>query len=145
MSDLHGGPTRRGVLIGTGLGACALGLAACASGANGTDGTAPDVVQETEDAPLAALADIPVGGAVTATTADGFALLLTQPVEGEVHAFSSTCPHQGCTVLPGDGDLRCPCHSSSFSLTDAAVQSGPSPEPLAEVPVVVDGGEVRLA
>lgn len=90
---------------------------------------------------IVAVADVPVGGAVSATI-DGQDVLVTQPVEGEIHAFSAICTHQGCTVAPGDGDLACPCHASHYALEDAAVLSGPAPEPLEEIQVAVEGGNV---
>ncbi|WP_029252661.1 Rieske (2Fe-2S) protein [Paraoerskovia marina] len=139
MTAIASGPSRRSVIVGTGIGACALGLAAC-----GSTGSEPAAVQESADAPLAPVADVPVGGALAVTTVDGLDLLLTQPVEGEFRAFSATCTHQGCTVLPDDGELRCPCHASTFALEDAAVLSGPAPEALASIPVVVESGDVYL-
>lgn len=138
------GVTRREILRGAGTASGALvggvALAACAGGGEGpadTNGAGqlePGVV-------VVALADVPVGGAVSATV-DGQKVLVTQPVEGEVHAFSAICTHQGCPVEPGDGELACPCHGSRYALTDAAVLAGPAPEPLPEITVVVDGGDV---
>ncbi|PJJ69103.1 nitrite reductase/ring-hydroxylating ferredoxin subunit [Sediminihabitans luteus] len=140
----HGTPrglTRRTLLATSGAGAGALVLAACA----GTSGESADqVTQASDDAPLVAVADVPVGGAVSVRTAQGAPLLVTQPADGEIHVFGAICPHQGCTVLPDDAQLRCPCHASLFALTDGAVLEGPSPEPLPEVEVEVVDGQVRL-
>lgn len=86
---------------------------------------------------IANVSDVPVGGALAATTAAGEAVLLTQPTEGEIHAFSSVCTHRGCTVEAGEGDLSCPCHGSTFDLTTGDVLSGPADEPLPEVTVSV--------
>lgn len=93
---------------------------------------------------VAALADVEVGGAV-AIELDGRALLLTRPTADEVHLFSATCTHAGCKVAPQGDLLECPCHDSRFALADGAVLGGPAREPLAEVPVRVEGGEVVLA
>ncbi|RPF22018.1 Rieske (2Fe-2S) protein [Myceligenerans xiligouense] len=130
--------TRRELLRGAGVASGALvggvALVACSGGAEEPAGTSPGAV-------VVPLADVPVGGAVSAQI-DGQEVLVTQPVEGEVHAFSAICTHQGCTVTPGDGDLACPCHGSRYALTDAAVLAGPAPEPLPEVTVVVEGDDV---
>ena len=91
---------------------------------------------------LVALADVPVGGAVSATGADGDPLLVSQPTKGKVMAFSAICTHQGCTVAPGDGTLNCPCHGSVYDMATGAVISGPAPDPLSEVAVTVQDGEV---
>lgn len=92
---------------------------------------------------IATVADVPVGGALAATTSAGEAVLLTQPTDGEIHAFSSVCTHQGCTVEPGDGELSCPCHASRFDLTTGDVLGGPATEPLPEVTVSVgDDGSI---
>lgn len=119
----------------------ALGLAACAGGSS----PEPAMVQSSPDAPLASLSDIAVGAAVAVTTADGVKLLVTQPADGEVHAFSAVCTHQGCTVLADGDELRCPCHASVFALTNAAVLAGPAPEPLPEIPIRLEDGNVYLA
>ncbi|MCZ2263535.1 ubiquinol-cytochrome c reductase iron-sulfur subunit [Isoptericola sp. QY 916] len=70
---------------------------------------------------------------------------MTQPTQGEVHAFSAICTHAGCTVAPGEGELLCPCHQSRYALTDAAVLGGPAPEPLPAIQVEVSGEDVVLA
>ncbi|ROS77231.1 Rieske (2Fe-2S) protein [Cellulomonas sp. PhB143] len=135
--------TRRGLFVGTGAGAGALLLAACSGSGGGEGGGA--LKQASETAPLVALADVPVGGAVSVEAAGGAPMLVTQPTAGEVHAFSAVCTHQGCTVLPDDDRLKCPCHSSVYALDDASVVSGPAPEPLPEVPVTVSDGQVLLS
>lgn len=127
------GVTSGAILGGAALAACTQGQPENTGGGAGGEGGV-----------VVALADIPVGGAVSATI-DGQAVLVTQPAEGEIHAFSAICTHQGCTVTPGDGDLACPCHGSRYALTDAAVLAGPAPAPLAEVPVTVDGDDVVTA
>ena len=77
-------------------------------------------------------------------TPEGAAVIVTRPGEGEVKAFSAVCPHQGCTVAPGEGALACPCHGSRFSLT-GEVEEGPADRPLSPLPVEVVDGEVRTA
>ncbi|MEG3614827.1 MULTISPECIES: ubiquinol-cytochrome c reductase iron-sulfur subunit [Isoptericola] len=139
--------SRRQLLRGAGAvaGTAAVGgvLVACSEGTDPAE-SVDDVASTGAGEAIVALADVPVGGAVSAEVG-GVPVLVTQPAEGEVHVFSAVCTHQGCTVTPGDGVLECPCHRSVFSLTDAAVQSGPAPEPLGEISVEVSGGDVVVA
>ena len=68
-------------------------------------------------APVATLADLPVGAAVRFSTA-AFAGYVVND-DGEIRALSSVCTHMGCTLAyrPGWRDLRCPCHGASFDLS----------------------------
>lgn len=131
------GTTRRAVLVGAVSVAGAGVLAACGAGH-------PQPAVETPTAPttVAQVADVPVGGALAVKLPDGNPLLVTQPTAGEIHVFSAVCTHQGCSVLPGHGELDCPCHGSRFDLVSARVLGGPAPRPLAELPSRVDGGAV---
>ncbi|MFO7561744.1 MAG: ubiquinol-cytochrome c reductase iron-sulfur subunit [Enhygromyxa sp.] len=51
--------------------------------------------------------------------------------DGELHAFSSVCPHLGCAVdySAEIGKFKCPCHRSAFAL-DGTPEEGPAPRPL---------------
>ena len=90
--------------------------------------TAPDKAsRRPRTASLAKVADIPVGGALSAKDADGKQILLTQPTAGTIVALSAICTHQGCTVAPDGDQLDCPCHGSVYDLTGGNV-SGPAPE-----------------
>jgi cytochrome b6-f complex iron-sulfur subunit len=91
--------------------------------------------------PLAQVADIPVGGALAATDADGNNILLVQASEGTITAVSAVCTHQGCQVAPDDDQLHCPCHGSVFGL-DGSNVSGPAEKPLPAVEVHVQDGAV---
>lgn len=143
---------RRQVLQRAGLvtmGVAAAGvLAACSAG--GADGSGDGGSggggggggsQPAADGALAQVSDIPVGGAISATDADGNKILLVQPEAGTVIGLSAVCTHQGCTVVPDDDQLHCPCHGSVFDLTGATV-SGPADEPLPTVDVHVADGAV---
>nr|WP_297429832.1 Rieske (2Fe-2S) protein [uncultured Actinotalea sp.] len=145
-------PTRRHVLTGAaGVAAGACLLAACgASGGSeaADDGAAPDAGDGATDGAggaLAALADVPVGGAVLVTSASGLDVLVAQPVEGEVVGYSAICTHQGCTVAPDGSELVCPCHGSVFDLASGEALAGPATEALAPFPVRVEGGDVLEA
>ncbi|SKC79618.1 Rieske (2Fe-2S) protein [Krasilnikoviella flava] len=139
------GPTRRQLLRGTGAAAGALAgvgaLAACSGQTPSPQEAAESVSSAEAGTVVVALADVPVGGAVAAKIG-GQDVLVTQPTEGEVHAFSAICTHEGCAVTPGEGELVCPCHQSRYALTDAAVLGGPAPAPLPAIDVEVSGQDV---
>ena len=84
---------------------------------------------------------VPVGGGTILP--DG--VVVTQPVEGTFVAFSSTCPHRGCTVRAvAAGTINCFCHGSRFRIGDGSVAGGPAEEPLRRLPVAVVGEEIRV-
>jgi Rieske Fe-S protein len=92
---------------------------------------------------VAQVADIPVGGGVII---DEPAVVITQPAEGEVKAFTAICTHQGCLVSEVvDNEIFCPCHGSKFSAVDGSVIVGPATTGLTAAGVVVDGGSVILS
>lgn len=161
LADAAGaqGVTRRRVVATTVLGAvAATALAACGgdddpattatpsegetgSSSAGGDPTATESAASGGDA-IAKLADIPVGGAAAAETADGTKIIISQPSAGEVVAFDARCPHQGCTVAPSGDKLACPCHGSTFKASDGSLINGPATAGLTEVAVKVDGEDV---
>lgn len=130
-----------GVPLGVGL------LAAC-----GEDEPTPTTTTEespTQGSPaaeggdsLAAVADIPVGGALLVEKGpDGKPVVLSRPSEDEVIAFSAICTHKGCTVVAEDSRISCPCHGSTFDFTGKNT-GGPAPAPLPKVDVSVEGDQV---
>jgi Rieske Fe-S protein len=132
--------TRRSVLV---AGAGVVGVAALAAcGSKSKAAVAPAAA--TGAGALAKVADIPVGGAISAT-ANGKPIILSQPSAGTVKAFSAVCTHMGCTVAPADKELDCPCHGSKYDLATGAVIGGPAPKPLPAVAVKVVNGEVLPA
>lgn len=86
--------------------------------------------------------EVPVGsGTVVDET-----YVVTQPKEGEFHAFSSVCTHQGCQVRNvTETEIVCPCHSSMFSTTTGEVLGGPATEPLPEYSVSESSGELTIS
>jgi thiosulfate dehydrogenase [quinone] large subunit len=69
--------------------------------------------------------------------------------DGRFVAFDAVCTHAGCTVEwdRADAVLRCPCHGAAFDPAhDAAVLAGPTDQPLASLPLVIDqtGGRILL-
>lgn len=142
--------SRRNVLLGSTATALGLaGLSAC-GGDDGTSGsTEPGPESPAESSPggqdggLVALAEVPVGGAVSASGKDGAPLIVAQPSQGTVVAFSAICTHKGCTVAPEGDILKCPCHGSTFDIATGDNTGGPAPSPLEEVSVTVSEGVVR--
>ena len=110
--------------------------------------TTPPVGASSSSVDVTALKDVPVGGSQVVTVG-GRKVVVTQPTAGQVKAFNAICTHSGCTVEgvtpESAGSILCPCHGSEFSSTDGSVVRGPANAPLAEIPVAVKNGEVRLA
>ncbi len=89
------------------------------------------------------LTDIPVGGGMIIAEPP---LVVTQPSQGEVKAFTSICTHQGCKVnAVSDNQIFCPCHGSIFSAIDGSVIRGPATEGLSAAAVSVDGTKISFA
>lgn len=128
--DGRAGPTRREVLLGAAATAGVVVLAAC-SPAEAPSGSG-----------LTELRRVPVGGALSARSSAGDPIVIAQPSEGEVVAFSAICTHQGCTVQPSGAELVCPCHGSVFESATGRNVSGPAPRPLEPFPVRLDGDRV---
>ncbi len=89
------------------------------------------------------LTDIPVGGGMIIAEPP---LVVTQPSQGEVKAFTSICTHQGCKVnTVSDNQIFCPCHGSIFSAIDGSVIRGPATEGLSAAAVSVYGTKISFA
>ncbi len=149
--------TRRDVLA-AGAVVSAAALAGCASSSSagspsvaaaGGNGSTPGASTPSGSTPsasegpsvLAKLADVPVGGATSATY-EGKAALVSQPTAGNVVAFSAICTHRGCTVAPAGKEFHCPCHGSVYDAFTGKVISGPAPAALPSIKVKVDGANV---
>jgi Rieske Fe-S protein len=140
--------SRRGVLRGalvTAVGAVAgflvaRGSAAARAGRGTTAANAYGPATNGDERPLVGLDEVPPGGGTVLRDA---AVVLTRTVDGELHAFSAVCTHQGCTVdAVADGSIDCPCHGSRFDALTGAVTNGPAARPLPPVAVVVRDGQV---
>ena len=152
------------IRLGTALGVGAAGasLAACGGsagsggqGSNGGGGNADDHGGDhgggkSEDKgsqagasskAIAAESDVAPGSAVTFKD-EGTPAVLVHLDSGDFVAYSAVCTHQGCTVAYKKGQLACPCHGSLFDPADGAVIAGPAQEPLPEIPVKVQGGDI---
>ena len=138
--------SRRQLLAGAGTGTALLAAAACSGGPSDPSapggGTPGGGSAGGGGGSLAAVADVPVGGAVSAQDAGGNPVIVAQPSKGKVVAFSAICTHMGCTVAPAGNQLVCPCHGSTYDLATGDNTSGPAPSPLPKIPVKVKGGKV---
>ena len=145
---------RRTVLQAGGILAVGGIVAACSSGsgdaavasdapASSAPAGSPAASTSSGGAGVAQVSDIPVGGGVII---DDPAVVITQPVAGEVKAFTAICTHQGCLVSEVvDNEIICPCHGSRFSAVDGSVTSGPATTGLTAAGVAVEGGSVVLS
>ena len=78
--------------------------------------------------------------------ADGADILLYTDGDG-VFAISDTCSHRGCSLSDGDvadGLVECPCHGSTFRLSDGGIVRGPATAPQPAYDVRVEGGRVEV-
>lgn len=140
--------TRRQVVIGTGLAAAsaATGIVVgrnllAPSGSPGKEAAPPSqgVLEPNTGAwhAVGASADLPKGGALAFDlgSVNGF----VHRNGAQLEAVSGICTHQGCKLWldAPERRLRCPCHSTSFSLDGATLAhqlpTAPAPLPKFEV------------
>ena len=115
------------------------------------DGTFPDRVRDGQCTfPVAHFPALANVGGIVLGRPDGFPspLLLARVAGGSgpdaIAAINAICTHLGCTVLPGQGALQCPCHDSRFDLTGKFLQ-GPAGTDLFRYPVGFDGTTVTIS
>ncbi len=65
---------------------------------------------------------------------------------GEITAFTSVCPHLGCSISyqEGEGEYRCPCHNSAFGKDGKKKDDGPAKRGLDPLEVTVEEGRVKV-
>ncbi len=87
------------------------------------------------------LAEVPIGRRVRIRHMGDAVELLRS--EGGIVARSLRCTHQKCEVFwyARDSVYRCPCHPAQFD-TEGRPLSGPVTEPLATVPVRIEGDTI---
>lgn len=99
-------------------------------------------VAEDQGEQLVAVSEIPVEGGVVISEPP---VVVVQPTDGDIKAFSAVCPHQGCLVSSVEAnEIFCPCHGSLFSAEDGAVLAGPANTGLPAVAVRVQDDSVFL-
>lgn len=149
-----GAPRRRQVLIGTSAAAAAaIGGAVVERAVTGTREVSPAPAAQAPLAPnsgswrpIARASDLPEGSTVAfdVGTLNGF----VRRDKGIPVAVSGVCTHQGCKLwldAPAER-LRCPCHSTSFSVEGAVVthQLPIAPAPLPTLQVRENNGTIEV-
>jgi cytochrome b6-f complex iron-sulfur subunit len=147
--------TRRQVVIGTSIAAASAAAALVVDRTllRDTDTPAPTPsaqgVMEPNTgvwAPVGASVDVPDGATLSFDlgTVTGF----VHRVDGRLEAVSGICTHQGCRLWldAPDNRLRCPCHSTSFSLAGETIthQLPIAPAPLPRIQVREDNGVIEV-
>ena len=70
-------------------------------------------------------------------------VIITNPSEAGLQAFSAICTHLGCVVHWNEGGfIQSPCHDGRFNALTGDVISGPPPRPLPRYQLVVEGDDV---
>lgn len=142
-NEHHSTINRRNALGGIGVGAAAaVTLTAC--GSSESKQSLTDTKKPEQPTDVAAVADVPVGGAIKVSEG-GLTVMLTQPTEGTFKAFSSVCTHQGCQLNVQNDKLACPCHASYFNIDDGSVTGGPAPDPLPEYTTEIKDGRIIVS
>ena len=140
--------TRRTVLRATGATGAAALVTACGGGGDdsGSASTQSPTGDDATSGPagqvLANIDEIPVGGGKIFKDEK---VVVTQPDQGRLKAFSAICTHMHCLVgSVSDGTINCPCHGSKFKIADGAVAHGPATQPLPAEQITVEGNSIRL-
>ena len=93
---------------------------------------------------IASLSSLPRGSATTFNYPSDEPCLLVHDGDGQLHAYSQSCTHLSCAVVPEleRGLLRCPCHEGYFDLRSGKNIAGPPPRPLPRITLAVRGDDV---
>ena len=123
------------------------GTTGAVEGAAKATGSATGPAEVQRGSAIAREADVPRDSAVEFTDQEsGQEAVLVHLESSDFVAYSAICTHRGCTVAYRDGRLACPCHGSVFNPAQgAAVEAGPAPRPLPNIPVEVRNGEIVRA
>ena len=127
----------------------AAGSPAASLGAGPSASPAPSGTPTPNGIPVATIAAVQASGSVSfdvpfdapSPLPAGDPGIIVQLPDGSFVAYDATCTHEGCTVGwdAADAVILCPCHDAMFDAADhAAVLAGPTREPLAPLPIVVD-------
>jgi len=86
-------------------------------------------------------------GKPTRADVDGTGILLYRH-DGEIDAIADRCSHRGCPLHKGtindDHSVTCPCHMSTFRLSDGAILRGPASAPQPSYQTRVRDGRVEV-
>ncbi len=93
---------------------------------------------------VARLSTLEPGTATTFTYPDAAPCVLVRDRDGQLVAYSQSCTHLSCAVVPEveRGVLRCPCHEGFFDLRTGRNLADPPPRPLPQIKLEVRGDDV---
>ena len=94
---------------------------------------------------IASIDDLLVGGAIGFTyPTEQEPCVLVRLTASEFVAFSQTCTHLSCAVIPRpeEGSFYCPCHEGRFDLRSGVPIAGPPRRPLSRVVLETRGREI---
>lgn len=124
-------------------------LTSCAFAAGQGWIAAQDLVRQRRSAPprvkIASRSEIPIGGTKTFSyPSERDRCVLVRLGPDELVAFSQSCTHLSCAVIPkvDEGVFVCPCHEGYFDLRTGRNISGPPPRPLPRIAIETDGDDV---
>ena len=156
------------IRVGTAIGVTAVGasvVAACGGGEGGNGGSGGSGGETTStgssgsagsagsgstesgssSGAIAQTSEVPTNSAREFTN-NGEPAVLVHLESGDFAAYSAVCTHAQCTVAFQEGQLACPCHGSVFDPSNGGeVVNGPAQEPLPEIPVQVQNGQITKA
>ena len=147
---------KRFIRLGAAIGVTTAGasvVAACGGGESGgsggettsSGGSGSTSTGESSSEVLAQTSEVPTNSAKEFTN-EGQPAVLVHLESGDFAAYSAVCTHQQCEVAYQDGQLNCPCHGSVFDPANGGeVVNGPAQEPLPEIQVQVQNGQVTKA
>jgi nitrite reductase/ring-hydroxylating ferredoxin subunit len=94
---------------------------------------------------IASLRDVPPGSSLVFRYPNEIdRCLLIRTADGELLAYSQSCTHLSCAVVPriAEGVLHCPCHEGYFDLKTGRNIAGPPPRPLPRIELAIEGDDV---
>jgi nitrite reductase/ring-hydroxylating ferredoxin subunit len=94
---------------------------------------------------IASLSEVAIGSSrVFSYPSEHEHCLLIRPEADVLLAFSQSCTHLACAVVPRirEGVLFCPCHEGYFDLRTGRNIAGPPPRPLPRIELELDGDDV---
>ncbi len=68
-------------------------------------------------------------------------------LDGEYHAIENVCSHEYAELTDGEvegNEIICPLHGARFDIRTGEALTPPADEPVAKLPVRVDGGVVQV-
>lgn len=94
--------------------------------------------------PIAALSDLPVGGAMSFHYPKYEHCIVVRPDADTLVAYNNKCTHLHCPVRPvvEDGVFQCPCHSGYFDLYSGRPIKGPPRRALHRITLDVRDGMI---